>query len=365
MIDIAIAGLFIVLTIAESMTADDPRDAWRLVIALVGVTGLAWRRTAPILVASVLVLSDLLTNPAGEFSTVLALVVAAYTVGFESPTPRRYAGLAVLLVPFVGAAAMREEFEFSDLAASAVFLAGPWLVGVGTAARAERSAEAIALADRLEREQSRREADAIADERARIARELHDVVAHSLTVVTIQLQAIRRRLGDDHAEEVRDLSAAEAVVREAMGEMRRLLGVLRGGGDGDLAPQPGLDELPRLIHRLDTTDTPVRLTVEGEPSALSPGMDLAIFRVAQEALTNATRHSEASRIDVVLRWDEHAVSVDVRDDGHGFAPTSGASGHGLVGMRERIALYGGDLRIEPAPGSGLLVRATFPRESSP
>ncbi|WP_084104371.1 sensor histidine kinase [Demequina sp. NBRC 110056] len=363
-IDIAIAVLFAALTVAEALSAGDDRGPWRLGIALVGVAALAWRRRAPILVAAILVGSDLLSNPEGRFSTVLALVVASYTVGFESPSPRRYAGLALLVVPFVGAAVSREAFEFSDLAASVVFLAGPWMVGVATAVRAERSAEAIALADRLAREQDAREAEAVADERARIARELHDVVAHSLTVVTIQLQAVRRRLGDDHADEARDLSAAETVTREAMGEMRRLLGVLRGGGDGDLAPAPGLDELPRLVERLSTPHTSVHLAIEGTPRPLTPGLDLAAFRVAQEAITNATRHAHASRIDVAVRWEAGRVVLEVRDDGRGMPSEDTLGGHGLVGMRERIALYGGHLDIADASGGGVVVTAAFAREGT-
>ncbi|WP_084100237.1 sensor histidine kinase [Demequina sp. NBRC 110051] len=363
-IDIAIAACFVALTVAEALSAHDDRSAWRLGIALVGVGALAWRRRAPILVAAILVGADLLSNPEGRFSTVLALVTASYTVGFESPSPRRYAGLALLVVPFVGAAVARPEFEFSDLAASVVFIVGPWMVGLATAVRAERAATAIAHADRVQREQAQREADAVADERARIARELHDVVAHSLTVVTIQLQAVRRRLGEDNRDEARDLSAAEAVTREAMGEMRRLLGVLRGGGGGDLAPQPGLDELPRLIARLGSPGTPVTLTVAGQPVALSPGMDLAVFRVAQEALTNATRHAHASRIDVEVRWDGGRVTVTVSDDGRGLGDTASAGGHGLVGMRERVALYDGTLQIGDRPGGGVTVSATFPVEEA-
>ncbi|MFV0634832.1 sensor histidine kinase [Demequina sp.] len=365
-IDIAIAGLFVALTIAETTTRGDDRDPWMVAVALVGVIALAWRRRAPLAVASILVIADLITNPAGQFSTVLALVLISYTVGFESPPPRRYVGLAILGVPFVGAALARTSFEFSDLAAAVVFISGPWLVGVATAARAQRSAEAIALADWLEKEQERRQADAVADERARIARELHDVVAHSLTVVTIQLQAVRRRLGDAQEAEARDLAAAEAVTREAMGEMRRLLGVLRGGVDGDRSPQPGLAELPRLVARVTTDSTPVTLTVSGEPGVLSPGMDLAVYRVAQEALTNATRHAQARRVGIEIAWRADAVVVTVSDDGKGMAESrdgSSGGGHGLVGMRERVGLYAGELVVESSRGIGTTVRASFPREA--
>ncbi|WP_084040375.1 sensor histidine kinase [Demequina sp. NBRC 110053] len=359
-IDIAIAAVFIALTVAEALSASDDREGWRLGVALIGVAALAWRRKAPLAAAAVLVLADLASNPEGRFSTILALVVASYSVGFEAPAPRRYWGLALMVVPFTTVAVTRSAFEFSDLAASVVFLAGPWLVGVGTAARAERSAEAIALADRLEREQAAREADAVAEERARIARELHDVVAHSLTVVTIQLQAVRRRLGEDHVAEARDLSAAESVTREAMGEMRRLLGVLRGGGDAELEPQPGTAELARLVERASSAATPVVLAIEGEPRPLSPGMDLAVYRVAQEAITNAVRHADARRIAVTLRWTARELVVTVSDDGRGLPGEGADGGHGLVGMRERAALYGGSVALRSERGRGLAVTASFP-----
>ncbi len=352
--------MFIALTVAEALSASDDREGWRLGVALIGVAALAWRRKAPLAAAAVLVLADLASNPEGRFSTILALVVASYSVGFEAPAPRRYWGLALMVVPFTTVAVTRSAFEFSDLAASVVFLAGPWLVGVGTAARAERSAEAIALADRLEREQAAREADAVAEERARIARELHDVVAHSLTVVTIQLQAVRRRLGEDHVAEARDLSAAESVTREAMGEMRRLLGVLRGGGDAELEPQPGTAELARLVERASSAATPVVLAIEGEPRPLSPGMDLAVYRVAQEAITNAVRHADARRIAVTLRWTARELVVTVSDDGRGLPGEGADGGHGLVGMRERAALYGGSVALRSERGRGLAVTASFP-----
>lgn len=357
-LDASIAAAFVALTIAEWTTVHDDREIWQHVLAMLALAALAWRRIAPVTVACALALADQVTNPAGRFSTVLALVLVAYTVGFETKGPRRYVGLALILIPFVGAATMRPSFEFSDFAAAIAFIAGPWLVGVATAARAERSARAIAHAERIEREQERLAADAVADERARIARELHDVIAHSLTVVTIQLQAVRRRLGDANPAEARDLAATEGVAREALGEMRRLLGVLRAGEEGELAPQPGLAELPRLVERLDAPEMRVRLSVTGQAAVLSPGMDVAAFRVVQEAITNAMRHSRARAIDVSIAWEPRAVRFEIRDDGVGMEPGA-AGGHGLVGMRERVSLYGGELSITPGEAGGTVVRAVL------
>ena len=220
---------------------------------------------------------------------------------------------------------------------------------------------AVARADQLEREREQESARAAAEERTRIARELHDIVSHSISVVTIQTQAVRRRLGPDHAAEAADLAAVEATAREAMAEMRRLFGVLRTEGESPdlaLAPQPGLDELERLVRQVDSAAMTVHLSIEGDPVPLSPGVDLAAYRIAQEGLTNALRHAGASEARVLVRYSPQRLEVEVSDNGrglptnghHGTAPDSG--GHGLIGIRERVGLYGGTLDLTPGPSAG-------------
>jgi signal transduction histidine kinase len=199
----------------------------------------------------------------------------------------------------------------------------------------------------------------VQEERTRIARELHDIVSHSISVVTIQTQAVRRRLGPDHQAEADDLAEVEATAREALAEMRRLFGVLRADGEAaSLAPQPGLAELPRLVAQAGGGDTEVSLQVEGEPRELPPGLDLAAYRVAQEGITNALRHAAAHRVVVVLRYQPRCVEVEVTDDGRGMsADAERGAGHGLVGVRERAALYGGSVDLTAGPDGGTRLTA--------
>jgi signal transduction histidine kinase len=203
-----------------------------------------------------------------------------------------------------------------------------------------------------------RAAAAIEEERARIARDLHDVVGHALTVMTVQAGAARLRLEPEDHPVLEQVEAIEETGREALLEMRRLVGVLRDG-DAPRGPQPGLAALPPLLERLRSVGTSVELTITGEQGPLSPGVDLAAYRVVQEALTNVSKHAGPATATVTLTYGGDALSVEVSDDGAGV-PVDG-SGHGLVGMRERVALYGGSLVAGPRPEGGFSVRATLPR----
>ncbi len=228
--------------------------------------------------------------------------------------------------------------------------------------RVEQAGQLVALA---ERERERQTSKAAADERARVARELHDIVSHAISVVTVQTQAVRRRLGPDHEREADDLRAVEAAAREAMAELRRLFGVLRADGEEpSLAPQPGLGELGRLLDRTRGAGLRVELEVDGEPVPLTPGVDLAAYRVVQEALTNVRRHARATRATVRLRFGGEALEVEVEDDGAGPS-RNGHAGHGLVGMHERVTLYGGTLSTGPRDGGGFRVRARLPLGAAP
>ena len=360
-LDAAIAALFVALSVAEVLGTGDSRPFWEQAVSVAAMVLLAWRRRFPVTVAFLVVVSNLVTNPDGEFTVLLSLVLVAFTVGAELDPPLSYVGLAVVVVPFLAGLAS-EGLVPSDVAAAVVFLVGPWAVGSVLRQRSARAEEAIGRAAQLERDQAVAEAAAVDAERTRIARELHDIVSHSISVVTIQTQAVRRRLGPEHAREAADLAAVEATAREALAEMRRLFGVLRGGGESaSLAPQPGLAELPRLVEKAAAGDTAVRLEVEGEPYELPPGADLAAYRIAQEGLTNALRHSGASTVQVRVRYAPHEVTVEVVDDGAGLAATDPRShGHGLVGVRERVALYDGTVEVSDVPGGGVRLLATIP-----
>ena len=361
-LDLAIAAAFLLLATIEALTAGGPLPlAVHLVVAGLAMVALAWRRSFPLLVAVVTVAANFVVNPEGQFSTLLALVLVTYSLGLYSSPPRTYVGLVVMVTSLM-AASVAEGFEPSDAAAALVFLVGPWAVGRLVLQRSENTAEALSRADRAERERDMQTRLAVAEERTRIARELHDIVSHSLSVVTIQAQAVRRRLRPDQEREAADLAAVEATAREALAEMRRLFGVLRADGENaSLSPQPGLAELGRLVSAADSPALAVELSVQGTPYPLPPGLDLAAYRIAQEGLTNALRHSGGSRVDVAVRYEPQHLEVEVTDNGRGIESSQPrGQGNGLVGVRERVALYRGTVTLDQHPAGGSRLVAKLP-----
>ena len=360
LLDVVLAGVFVALTAAEAVALPGTAQATKLwAFSVPALASLAVRRQYPLLVALVVANVNFVVNAQNEFTTVLSLVLVAFTVGHETLPPRSYLGLALILLPFL-VNIVRSQPVPSDLAAALVFLVGPWAVGTQTRMRADRAEAAEARAAQLEREQELHAALVAAAERTRIARELHDIVSHSISVVTIQLQAVRRRLGPGNEAEAADLAQVEATARQALHEMRRLFGVLRTEGEEPaLAPQPGLDQLEALVAGARGGEVDVRLVVEGDPQPLPPGIDLAAYRIAQEGLTNALRHSGASEVTVAVRHRPDSVQVQVHDNGRGLQRTKNP-GHGLVGVRERVALYGGTVEVANGPDSGVTLTATLP-----
>jgi signal transduction histidine kinase len=240
-----------------------------------------------------------------------------------------------------------------------------WLVaafGIGlTLQRRELLATLLSeRANRAERERELRAREAVADERARIARELHDVVAHDVSVMVVQAQGADRILEGAQPEVRAALAAIETTGREAIDEMRRLLGILRRTDEElTLAPQPSLTELDALVAGVREAGLAVELEVVGDPIALAPGVDLSAYRIVQEALTNALKHAGPARARVIVRYSDDAVELEVSDDGPGGVDAPG-TGHGLVGMRERVALYGGDLEAGSRREGGWALRARLP-----
>ncbi len=358
--DALVAAVFVVATLFESVLSDTSRPpVVHALVAVPATAALAWRRRWPIPVAVVVVAANVVVNPNGQFSTLLAMVLVSFTLGSELDAPRSWVGLTIVAVPFLGVM-YAEGLEPSDVAATLVFLGGPFALGVGVRARAAGLAEAVDRAARLEREQAEQAAAAVAEERARIARELHDIVSHSLSVVTIQTQAVRLRLHPDQDQEERDLAAVETTARQALAEMRRLFGVLRSRGDAvSLAPQPGLAELDALLAQVRAAGLEVELRREGEAVDLPPGVDLAVYRIVQEGLTNTLRHAGARRAWVTLCQGESMLDVAVEDDGRG-ARGGTDGGHGLVGVRERVQLYDGEVETGERAGGGFRLAARLP-----
>jgi signal transduction histidine kinase len=206
---------------------------------------------------------------------------------------------------------------------------------------------------------------AVASERRRIAREMHDVVAHSMSVISVQAAAGREIVHADPDKAAEVFARIETVGRESLAELRRMLGALRDTGDGDpsLSPQPGIAELPGAVAQSSASGVATDLVIEGRQRALPPGIELAVYRVVQEALTNVRRHAGRSASAAVrLAYGAGAVTVEVSDDGRGAAtsPSGSGSGHGLIGMRERVEIYGGSFSSGTRPGGGFVVRAVLP-----
>jgi signal transduction histidine kinase len=206
---------------------------------------------------------------------------------------------------------------------------------------------------------------AVAEERQRIARELHDVVAHSVSVMTVQAGAVRRLLRADQERERQALETVEATGREALTEMRRLVGLLRQqGAMPEFAPQPSMSAVDLLVGTIREAGLPVELAVEGEPQELAPGLDLSAYRVIQEALTNALKYAGPASAWVTVRWKQGELELEIANDGRS-EPGGDGVGHGLAGLRERVALVGGSLESGPRTGGGFVVKATLPIVARP
>jgi signal transduction histidine kinase len=250
----------------------------------------------------------------------------------------------------------------SELVFTPIMFAISWLAGYALRERTVQTEAAEERAAHAERERETAARLAVAEERTRIARELHDVVAHALSVMVLQVGVARRRTPAGQ-EEMRDILAnVERAGREALTEMRRLLDAMRGE-DEDLAlgPQPGLDDLPALVEEIRTTGLDVQLLLSGDGAPLPAVLDLSAYRVVQEGLTNVLKHAQARRVEVEVRLGPTNVLVEVRDDGHGTVANGAAPGYGLVGIRERVSLLGGEMSAGDGPG-GYVLRASLPRE---
>ena len=241
----------------------------------------------------------------------------------------------------------------------AVFALG-WLAGFALHERSEQAEAAELRATQAERERDAASRIAVAEERARIARELHDIVAHSVSVMVLQVGAVRHQLPEADAPQRDALSGVEETGRTALAEMRHLLGAMRRDDDDlELAPQPGLDNVDSLLDEVRRAGLPVALHVEGEPFALPRAIDLSAYRIVQEGLTNALKHARASQADVTVRYGAAEVQIDVRDDGRGTSKSDGL-GHGLVGVRERVKIYGGEMSASSADEGGFLLSTRLP-----
>jgi signal transduction histidine kinase len=351
----------------------DP-DALAILLTLGQAAPLAWRRRAPRTVLAVTLLAAMVHLVLGYQPTwaQVGMLVALYTVAAHRPGRQSaVSGLlfaAGLILYGVIAERMYPSATVEERIQSWVFnlvqFATAWILGDLQKRRLAYTSRLEALNAQLAGEQELRARWAVAEERGRIARELHDVVAHSVSVMVVQAGAARRSIAGNPDQATTALTQIEATGRQALAEMRRLLGLLRDrrGGTEALAPQPSLAHLDSLVLAAREAGLPVDLTVEGEPRPLPAGIDLSAYRIVQEALTNSLKHAGPARATVRIRYSGRALEVHVWDDGRGRNGSPDGDGHGLIGMRERVALFGGALEVGPRPGGGFRVAARLPLE---
>ena len=351
------------------------------ILSVLVTSALAWRQTRPLLALTWIFAVYAATFPVARhdlqmvagFIVIIVLVASAgYRARRREALACLAAGLAILAVllplePQLGG--------WSGAVFDNAFVALPWLAARALRSREERAA---ALGTQLALTRARyetRQREIVLEERARIARELHDIVAHSMSVILLQVGAARMR-ASGQPDVAEPLHAAEVSGRQALAELRRLLGVLNDsraddhGQDhaaderGPEAPQPSIATLDRLATTVRGTGLDVNLAIVGEVRPLPPGLELSVYRIVQEALTNVLKHAQASRASVQVDYGADAVTIEVIDDGTPRAASGISAGHGLVGMRQRALVFGGTTTAGPGPGGGWQVRATLPAGSS-
>jgi signal transduction histidine kinase len=330
---------------------------------MVGVLALVVRRRVPLeataATAAALAAEWLVFGSPEGFGVFALLVLSGYSVAANAERPRALAGLALLLA--AGAIWDLRDPQDTSLRqhVSALMWMAPvviaWLLGAYLR-------ELRSRASRAEREREDRAAAAVVSERTRIARELHDIVAHNVSVMVVQAEAAEEMLERDKPDRARvPVRKIEETGRAALADMRRLVGILREDeARPALVPQPGIANLELLLAKVRESGLPVELEVQGAPVPLPPGIDLSAFRIVQEALTNALKYAGRAQARVLVRFTPGALVLEVRDDGAGVDGAGSTGGHGLMGMRERVALFGGELRAGPDPEGGFRVQARLP-----
>ena len=296
--------------------------------------------------------------------TILVAIAAFVVMGIVRDRTQAVAGLAVGIGVTAIVAHNDPRGGIGNFVFTSIAFSVAWTIGFAISRKFWEADEARERAAQAEREREERARLAVADERTRIARELHDVVGHSVSVMTVQASAARRLLRPHQEKEREALLVVEQTGREALAEMRRMVGVLRRPEEAPaLAPQPSLQYLDKLVQHAREAGLPVELRIEGTPEQLPTGVDLTAYRLVQEGLTNALKHARAQRAEVVVRYGDGHVELAVSDDGRGVdggGRDGDGGGHGLVGMRERVSVYGGEFEAGPRAGGGYRLRARLP-----
>jgi signal transduction histidine kinase len=369
LLDVALAVALFALKLVTLVTGlESGGGVVTYLLAPLWTLPLAWRSRYPVAVACAVAGANAVEVAfVGVHNSVVflaAFLLVPYSLAAHARSTRRMVvGVAVLVTSgWVSQAAQPRPGSargwISTVAGDAALFVVPLLVGLVVRQQRLRAEALEQLAVELEREREERARAAVAEERTRIARELHDEVAHAMSVIAVQADAAEGALAHDPALVQRPLVAIRETAREALADMRRVLGALRGDEQAELAPEPGLARAGALLEPARAGGLEVDLRVEGEPAPLPPALDLTAYRVLQEGLTNVRRHAAARRVEVVLRYNRDAVGVEVVDDGGGPGSGSGG-GRGLAGIRERVALLGGEFVAGPR-ARGFALKVTLP-----
>jgi signal transduction histidine kinase len=345
---------------SDALGLEGGRTVHAFLLALITVPLLV-RRRWPLVVLLVVTMAATLQYQLGGdvFQPWFAILLALYAVAAHAELTAAAAGagvVAVLVLAIDVPRLLKAGEPVGDVVPAWFFLGGVWAFGRWMRHRRRITDELLARTEAAERDRAEQAALAVAEERARIAHELHDLVAHSMSVIVIQSQAGQRSLPRDPAAAGRALCAIETTARQGVGELRRLLELLTSEGGADVSPQPRLKDLDDLVSKVRSAGLRVDVHVFGELGGLSAGVDLAAYRIVQEALTNVLKHASASTARVALRVEGTCLDIEVIDDGRGEEKERDG-GHGLVGMRERATLYGGEVVAHGLPGQGFRVHA--------
>lgn len=365
---VPVAGLLLLSQFDPNVTGagQDVSGLADRAFAVATVVPLGWRRRWPLAVVvgitSVITGWGLAIGPVISFTSFLALIVAIYAVAAHGRTA--HAVIAVILTALtVVVVAVTDQQPSAPLewVFPLFYFGGAWLLGRGTRRRVRHQRTLLDLNTRLEHERVNEARLAVADERARIARELHDIIAHGVGVMVVHAEAAEEVLTADPDGARESLHQIQSSGRQALAELRQLLGLLRHNPPpASLTPQPSIADLDDLAEEVSLTGLTADIHIEGEPYSLPAGLDLTAYRIVQEALTNARKHGRANAARVCIQYRAHELSVHIDDNGLCEAvPQRGNGGHGLIGMRERIALYGGSLQTGRGE-SGYSVRAVLP-----
>jgi signal transduction histidine kinase len=365
-VDRWVAAGFVVIGETEALLQGGADQPLMLVALAVGYGMLAWRRSQPVVAGAGMFATWIVANTLiGQLHDLqfplIAVLTMCYAMGAYTEGRAALVAPLVILAGMSGVIMSFDEQVFTDYIFPTAFALIAWLAGRGLRTRSQLTEELHEAAVQAQEAHERDAARAAVEERRRIAREMHDVVAHSVSVMVVQAGGARRILEHDPRRAVEAAAHIEDVGRAALTEMRRLLGVLHHGEEeAGRAPQPTLRELEGLIARSRAAGLPVTLVVEGDPQPLPPGKDLAAYRVVQEALTNAIKHAGATPTSVIVRWEASSLQLKIVDLGGNAMNGSNGSGHGLIGMEERMRMYDGSLRAGPVAGGGFEVVARMP-----